>query len=304
MSKPNHQGWMYPNQLRSNYQSHSRNTNPAQGGYRNGNRQPKQLVPFGQVLQFPKQYNQHATKLQPVPRSKPRHINTRLNLGKHSHTGNNLPKQHWGKMFQSSYPIPQQNQRVYPRPHQSRVVASYAPSVSSTSKRRLVLGMFGLLIAFGVQGYWWMTHRQMVARLDNLTTRVEHNGSDLVELRNDVGSAMKSLWGTTSELSGAVAELRSPPSRFQDANGLYAVGRFTEAEAAFSAFLKESPSSRLADEALFKAGASAALSHNCSIALAHWGGLATRFPASSFNQRVADMKRVCSLPRSKIANSR
>jgi TolA-binding protein len=224
-------------------------------------------------------------------------MNTMQTHGKHNHTGKLVPLQQlpWGG--QASVPI--QQKRTYPSAQQNRVVASYAPPDLSANRRRLVWMLLGLLFVLGVQGYWWITHKQTVARLDDLTMRVEHDTKDLTELRTDVSGAMKSLWGTTNELSSTVAELRSPPSRFQDANGLYAVGRFVEAEAAFSAFLKENPISRLADEALFKAGASAALSHNCSIALAHWGDLATRFPASSFNQRVADMKRVCSLPDAK-----
>lgn len=120
---------------------------------------------------------------------------------------------------------------------------------------------------------------------------------DRKDLRSQVTDWNKALKEQSRAAQAQLTELKSPPSRFAEAENLFTANRYAEAEGAYARFLVENPASRVADVALYHSALANAMLGNCTMITSRFKVLESQFLKSGYTQKYDQVLSSCLLIR-------
>ena len=110
----------------------------------------------------------------------------------------------------------------------------------------------------------------------------------------EISSVLQQIRG----LQATVAEVKYPSSEFAEAQELFKLGRYADAESAYRVYLLKYPGGRMEDVALNNAAVAAAMRNNCARTEHYVKQLRTKFPSSTLaNNSKTLVARCGSLPK-------
>ena len=102
-----------------------------------------------------------------------------------------------------------------------------------------------------------------------------------------------------SSLHSTVAEVKYPASEFAEAQQLFKLGRYSDAEASYRVYLLKYPGGRMEDVALHNAAVASAMRNNCNMAASYLTKLTARYPTSPLVAQSKSLVSMCAKLRSK-----
>ena len=147
-----------------------------------------------------------------------------------------------------------------------------------------------------------------MAVISNLTTesslktnngQLKANTIKLAELTAKQDELAKTVLQQIRSLHSTVAEVKYPSSEFADAQELFKLGRYADAESAYRVYLLKYPSGRMEDVALNNVAVAAAMRNNCSMAASYVTKLTTLYKYSPLVAQSKNLIAACNKLRSK-----
>ena len=146
-----------------------------------------------------------------------------------------------------------------------------------------------------------------MAVISNLTTEssLKTNNAQLkattiklAELTTKQDELAKTVLQQIRSLHSTVAEVKYPSSEFAEAQELFKLGRYADAESTYRVYLLKYPGGRMEDVALNNAAVAAAMRNNCSMAASYVTKLTTLYKHSPLVAQSKNLVATCTKLRS------
>jgi TolA-binding protein len=170
----------------------------------------------------------------------------------------------------------------------------------SENRMAITIGLLGVLALIAAVFF-------ISLQADGKADRVTQNHADLTAKVQSLSQKQTSFETTTNaalhQIRQSLAEVKNPPSGYQDADNAFREGRYLEAENGFRAFVIQNPKSHVADKALTKAAQAAGMRGQCGMVDSYQAMLQRRQPDAGKDfdnkdlrialQKVKEVARAC-----------
>lgn len=176
------------------------------------------------------------------------------------------------------HPQPASKPRAKPKPKQKRI------------SLRLIAWSGFMLAAVSI-GIGSMATSKTTSLSTNLLTQ----NKKIADIEWNFDAAMTDQTKRITALAKEVDLISLPPQRFKDAQELFKLGKYAEAEAAYGRFISENPTSRLTEIALFNSAIANCQMNNMTMVKSRLEMLKQTRPNSELNTHASMLLKSCRL---------
>lgn len=169
--------------------------------------------------------------------------------------------------------------------------------VDSIAVLALAVGLLALLVVLFLGAF----HSNLLAKV---RTELSVLKSGVAENDRRWRASLRALQDEVAKVDGRLRETVTPAGPFDTARTLFTLGRYVEAEAAFSRYAAMNKDGRFADAALFYSGLSLMHMRNCGFAVGRFARLLSMFPDSSYAVLAAENVKLCKQAQRTVAGGR